>query len=196
MTTNELQRLLLRELFLNRDSAISLLHVHSWLLIPDVCPKKLKQGLQGCLRDIDFGADWCADFVTYEVGDGHVHWQFTYIASPTDSILKNSWPTPELMQSLHQVELWRVQIARTGNLFNQSHPDSFVQFSFRIVIGQSQNQTPEEKQEVHKYRRGDLRIRSFDWLIEKPSHYSAAEIATLESCGQARSATEFGFCAK
>jgi len=191
MTAEELQGLLLIELFLDRDSAISLLHAHPWLLIPDVRPEQLKQGLQGCYRDINLGENYCVDFVTCEIGDGHNHWQLTYIASPTDSILKDSWPSPEFTQALHQVELWRARIARGGTLFNQPFSDHSTQISFRIVIGQSRNQTPEEHREVQKYRRSDLRIRSFDWLIEKPSHYSDSEIATLEGCGPARSAVEF-----
>jgi hypothetical protein len=50
-------------------------------------------------------------------------------------------------------------------------PDLTDAFTYRIVIGQSHHQTDNERHAIQRHRRDDLRIRSFDWLIEKPTHY-------------------------
>ncbi len=190
---HELQCLLRQQLLTNRRIATETLAAHAWLLIPDVRVPLLTGGQQGVYREVDLGPDLQVDFLVYEIYDGQVFWQLSHIASPTAAILDDSQPSAEFQRGLHEVRRWQDWIARngfatpSGSLFSTLPP--FI--SYRLVIGQSEQQTADERSEVRRQRRADLRIRSFCWLLEKPTHYSPAEISILEQFGQAKSAEEF-----
>jgi hypothetical protein len=189
-TMNELQDLLKQQLLTDRCTAMETLAQHGWLLSPDVRVSLLTGGQQGIYRGIELGPEPPVDFLVYEMHDGQAFWQLTRIASPTDAILHNDQPSTEFQHALDEVSRWHDWITRNDFAF-PSRPSFSTLITFRIVIGQSQRQTADERNEVQRWRRGNLRIRSFDWLLEKPTHYSPAEIAALEQFGQAKSAEQF-----
>ncbi len=184
---NEFQTLLSQQLLTDRCTAMETLTQHGWLLIPDVCVQLLTDGQQGIYRGIELGPDPPVDFLVYEMHDGQAFWQSTRIASPTDAILHNDQPSAAFQRALDEVCRWHDWITRNDFAFPSQPRFSALSplISFRIVIGQSQHQTAQERSEVQRWRRGNLRIRSFDWLLEKPTHYSPTEIAALEQLGQA-----------
>lgn len=182
MDSIELEKLLRNALLRDRQSALEVLKAHAWLLIPDVRCELLSSGRQGICHSFRFGPECEADFVTYEIVERQVNWQLTYIASPSSAILENAVPSIEFVQALRQIDLWRDAISHCAHRFTIPLPilDLTAVFSYRIVIGQSRRQTDDERHEVRRHRRNDLRIRSFDWLIEKLSHYSPSELSFLE----------------
>lgn len=187
---NEFQTLLSQQLLTDRSTAMGTLTQHAWLLIPDVRVSLLTSGMQGVYRGIELGPDPPVDFLVYEMHDEVAFWQLTRIASPTDAILHNDQLSVEFQRALDEVRRWQDWIARSDFAF-PSRPFFSPLITFRIVIGQSHRQTADERSEVRRQRRGKLRIRSFDWLLEKPTHYSATEIVALERLGQAQSAEQF-----
>lgn len=183
MNSNELEKLLRNALLRDRQSALKVLKSHAWLLIPDVRCDLLSSGRQGVCHSVRFGPELEADFVTYEIVERQVNWQLTYIASPSAAILENAVPSIEFAHALRQIALWTKAISHCENRLPVPLPilNSSAAFSYRIVIGQSRPQTDDERHEIQRHRRSDLRIRSFDWLIEKLSHYSPSELSFLET---------------
>jgi len=185
MDSGELELLLQNTVLRDRQSAMDILVAHAWLLIPDVRCDLLSNGRQGVYHSVRFGPECEADFLTYEIMERQVNWQVTYIASPSAAILENSMPSIEFAHALRQIDLWRDSISHCEDRFTVPLPilDLTAKFSYRIVIGQSLHQTDDERHEVQCHRRNDLRIRSFDWLIQKLSYYSQSEFALLEKLG-------------
>lgn len=191
MGSAELELLLRNTVLRDRQSAMMVLRAHAWLLIPDVRCDLLSNGRQGVYHSVRFGPECEADFLTYEILERQVNWQLTYIASPTAAILENSMPSIEFTHALRKIDVWRDSISHCEDRFTvplpipdaDLHPGLTASFSYRIVIGQSCHQTDDERNEVQRHRRNDLRIRSFDWLIQKLSYYSPSEFALLEKLG-------------
>ena len=191
MTHDEFNNLIREPLLRDRQSAIEVLRSHGWLLIPDVRIDLLSIGAQGVFHSVRLETSIEADFVTYEILQGRLHWQLVFVGSPSASLLDGSQLSAEFQHSLQQIERWRELISR--NRFSlplkQTLPDiTKPSFSYRIIIGQSHQQTVEEQDAVRQSRRNDLRIRSFDWLLEKPVHYADIEIDVLNKIGTARPA--------
>lgn len=183
MDHRELNELLLNLSPGDRQAALNLLREHAWLLIPDVRCDMLANGTQGVVQGIKLGTHYEVDFVTYEIQGFRVHWQMNFIGSPSARILENGCLSRDFAYATEQVDCWRNSKLDWQNQFTDLPRISKFQhaFSYRIVIGQSTRQTDDERQEVWRCRRGDLRIRSYVWLLEKPTHYSPAQFAFLES---------------
>ena len=195
MPHDEFDNLVREPMLRNRQSAIDVLKTHGWLLIPDVRVDLLSIGAQGVFCGVKLDTNIEADFATYEILRGRLHWQFVYVGSPTARILDGSQLSAEFQHSLQQIERWRELIPRNGFSLplKQSLPDTTrTSFSYRIIIGQSHHQTDEERSVINASRQNDLRIRSFDWLLEKPVHYSEREIDLLDQVGHAGTAATSG----
>ena len=191
MTHDELNNLIREPLLRDRPSAIEVLRSYGWLLIPDVRTDLLSIGAQGVFHSLRPKTNIEADFVTYEILQGRLHWQLVSVAPPSASIVDGSLLSTEFQDSLQQIERWRESVSRHGLAFPLKHTRPAAAgtlISYRIIIGQSHQQTVEEQDAVRQSRRNDLRIRSFDWLLEKPVHYADIEIELLNKISTAHSA--------
>lgn len=191
MTHDEFNNLIREPLLRDRQSAIEVLRSHGWLLIPDVRVDLLSTGAQGIFHSVRLETNIEADFVTYEILRARLHWQLVFVAPRSASILDGSQLSTEFQHSLQQIERWRESISRHGLALPLKHTRPAAAgtlISYRIIIGQSHQQTVEEQNAVRLSRRNDLRIRSFDWLLEKPVHYADIEIDVLNKIGTAHSA--------
>ncbi|MCA9049095.1 MAG: hypothetical protein KDA89_10235 [Planctomycetaceae bacterium] len=189
MTHDEFARLIREPLLRDRPSCMDVLKQHGWLLIPDVRVDFLSAGQQGVFHSASLDETTVADFVVYEVLGNRLHWQFVCVCSPTGRIMEGSDLSAEFRQALQQISLWQNLIAQNGfrrSLARTPPNITGTFFSYRIVIGQSHQQTAEERETVRQTRQNNLRIRSFDWLLEKPSHYSPSEIEMLNRLGSAQ----------
>lgn len=188
MTHDEFARLIREPLLRDRPSCMDVLKQHGWLLIPDVRVDFLSAGQQGVFHSVPLHDTAVADFVVYEVLGNRLHWQFVCVCSPTGSIMEGSELSAEFQHALQQVGLWQNLIAQNGFKLSLARiPPNITGtfFSYRIVIGQSHQQTAEERGTVRQTRQNNLRIRSFDWLLEKPIHYSTRELELLAENGGA-----------
>ncbi|MEZ6088543.1 MAG: hypothetical protein R3C05_11060 [Pirellulaceae bacterium] len=184
MTHEELNCLIRDPLLRGRSSAIDVLKRYGWLLIPDVRVDLLRWVIKdfftasGSMRR----PKWTSP---YERWQGRLHWQFVQVASPSARIIEGSQPSAEFQHSLEQVDGWRRLIRQNGipgHLLRRRLDGVRLRISYRI-IGQSQRQSSEEQALVRQSRENDLRIRSFNWLLEKPVHYSKRELELLAECG-------------
>lgn len=186
MTHDEFDRLIHGPMLQDRQSAIDVLKHHGWLLIPDVRVELVSLKTQGVFHSVKLDANTEADFAVYEILQGCLHWQFVLVGSPSASILDGSQLSAEFQHSLQQIEQWRDIISQNGipQALHQPQPANVRTFvSFRIIIGQSQQQTMEEQAVVRQSQQNDLRIRSFNWILEKPVHYSEPELGMLDRNG-------------
>ncbi|TWU08423.1 hypothetical protein [Stieleria varia] len=178
------------DLVRDRQSAIACLKDFGWLLIPDVTVEGVSQGQQGIFHALSLGTDFIVDFATYQMWGRRLVWYLVSIASPQANILSREGSTTEWNRALDQVEQWRqcILVSGPGILPSLNLDEYQTLVGYRIVIGRSRDQTDEEREIIGMHRRNDLRIRSFDWLLEKPEHYTTSEIETLNQIGRAKQA--------
>lgn len=165
----------------DRGSAVRILQQFPWLLVPDLRIGQFLAGRQKAFLWKSKVAEFQADFVTFERTADCSEWQFVWLASPTAQILQHGKATPEFQMVTEQVTRWhartRESLAALANRL--PHTSDRDRFSYRIVIGDSERQSAEEKAFVRSLRASDVRIRSFRWILEKQQRYSAAELRPL-----------------
>ncbi|MCA8989103.1 MAG: hypothetical protein KDA78_15765 [Planctomycetaceae bacterium] len=189
MTHDEFDLHIRESLLQCRSSAIEVLKKHGWLLIPDARVELLTSHSQGVFHSVRLDETTYADFAIYEELQGRLHWQFILVASPSARILEGSQRSTEFQRSIEQIDFWRRLIWQEG-IPDNLKPSQFTSLhtqvvSYRIIIGQSWQQTPEEQAAIQQSRMNDLRIRSFNWILEKPTHYSTRELEIFNDNGVA-----------
>lgn len=165
----------------SRDAASQILQKCPALLIADLRVDWFLSGRQQVFCCADTPTEYCADFVVAERNPSGVNWQLIMIQSPMDNISRHGVLSAEFQSAIAKVDECREGRRRSIPLFSAEFfsESEVCDVSYRIVIGDSLRQSQEEREVVRSCRAPDLRIRSFRWLLEKPQHYSAAEIAQL-----------------
>ncbi len=173
------------------DIARNLFIEHPWLLVPDLQLNWLEQGFQGTYRNLDTGTGPPADFAIHFHLQGKLYIQFIRLASPSTPIINGLSRSDDFEAALQDVQTWKQTVENRQLPFQDLLPENGVVFMFRIVVGRSSQFSDEEKIEMKIAQEWDIRIRSYDWLIEKAAEYSTFMVEALDACGPPKSGEEF-----
>ncbi len=173
------------------ETAREIFAEHPWLLVPDLQLDWLERGYQGTYRNVEVGAGSPADFAIHFHLQGKLYIQLIRLASPRAPIVVNFSQPSEFIAALQDVQSWKQTVQDRQLPFQELIPASGVVFMYRIVIGRSSQFSENEKAEMKNAQNWDVRIRSYDWLIEKAGEYSTFMVQALDACGPPKSHAEF-----
>lgn len=163
--------------------AIAAISDHPWLIIPDLNVNWLRNGYQGVYTNVGFGTGPRAELAMYFLLNGRLWLQWVKLASPSAKIREQGSLSAEFESAISTVRQWEDLADQRATIFHEQLDDPRVQYWFRIVIGQSQMQSDVEKMDLLIERRRNIRIRSYDWLLEKAERFTDEEIQVLDECG-------------
>ena len=163
--------------------AIAAIVAHPWLIIPDLNVNWLLNGFQGVYTNVGFGEGARAELAMYFLLNGRLWLQWVKLASPKAKILKQGSYSEEFESTISAVRQWEEEAYQKNTIYHERLNDRRVEYAFRIVIGQSRAYTEDEQLNLSFERRNHIRIRSYDWLLEKADRFTDEEIKELDECG-------------
>lgn len=181
--SNSLKEELQERFAAGTDETIAAIFDHPWLIIPDLDVKWLHDGYQGVYTNVGFGDGPRAELAMYFLLNGRLWLQWVKLGSPSATIREQGSYSDEFESAIATVQQWEHSADLRTTVFHEHLNDPRVQYWFRIVIGQSHTQSDEEKMDLLIERRRNIRIRSYDWLLEKAERFSDEEIQVLDECG-------------
>jgi hypothetical protein len=157
----------------DREAAVRILEQAPWLLIPDLDLRLYRSGMQQIFCRSSLPTTLDADFLVVERQYQSLHLQLVSLAGPQDDILREGTLSAELQSALSKVTRWSVMAHEclTQWLRDRDDAGNIRLISYRVVIGDSQRQSDQERAVVRSLRTNVLRIRSFQWLLEKQRLY-------------------------
>jgi hypothetical protein len=161
-----------------REAAIQIMEHSPWFLIPDLNLRLFRTGMQQVYCRNSIPSELDADFLIVECLPQGSHLQLVCLAGPQDDILRDGIFSAEMQAALTNVTRWSTIACEclTRWLRESDNAGGNPRISYRIVIGDSQRQSDQERAVVRSLRTNKLRIRSYRWLLEKQSLYPELKV--------------------
>lgn len=162
-----------------------------WLLIPDLNADWLSKGYQGVYQHFELTDLLTSEFAIYSILQGKLYLQCVRLGSPNAQILEAGKLSEEFSTNLAIVNDWCEFDLSELQFYPETFPINQAALSVRLIIGRSDVYSEAEQQSVAAFRSRSVRIRSYDWLIQKAGRFSEKEIAVFSEWGPPREMDEF-----